>query len=347
MAEVEEKITNLDDIFYDKYVAKREQAIASDWPSILQQMIASNKKLAEEEAKSELQRQIDSMSIAEFESFSVFSDNKEKDQARVKADQYFLEHVQYHIDPKILEILEWKKPELNAERLKILSSANIKTWYTNYAKLWVVLVADDELKGKIKSKVIKEDLQKMTSSKIYAKQMMLTYNYAYCEIVPRMKLYIRSAVASKNWAKKAKDYYVSEEYRKIWMAKLREQQKNEDAINKLKDILKRNSQAAKLIDLIPKDINSLDYVTSNIRAKIDMLDPSGKTSDSVVGYLQNVSLANQILGSGISDEEFNNHLEANVTTIFKGYQELQAPTGAQKPITEFVKGFVGLAGGIS
>ncbi|KAF2069627.1 hypothetical protein CYY_009054 [Polysphondylium violaceum] len=288
------------------------------------------------------------MSIAEFESFSVFSDNKEKDQARFKADQYFLEHVQYHIDPKILEILDWKKPELNAERLKIINSADVKTWYTNYAKLWVVLVADDQLKGKIKSKVIKEDLQKMTSSEIYAKQIMLTYNYAYCELVPRMKLYIRSAEVSKSWAKKAKDYYLSEEYGKVWMAKLREQQKIEVKLNYAQDTLNLiPTLGKKWSDSIPKDFNSLDYVTSDIRAKIDMLDPSGKTSDSVVGYLQNVSLANQILGSGINDEEFNNHLEANVTTIFKGYQKLQAPTGTQQPIVTFVKDFAGLPGGIS
>jgi len=353
-ATVEEKITTLGEAFYDKYYIKREEVISNDLIKMLEnerkRLDDQAKALAAAEAAAELKKNIAAMNIQEFDSFTIFGEKKNYDIVRGKADNFFLENVQYHINPKVLEILGWSKPNLNADRLKIINdSSKNKAWYEKYARLWTVLLADDEseLKGKIKSKIIKEDLQKMSSSKVYVRQMMLIYNYAYCDHMPKMALYMRNKEESKKWAQKAKEYYLSEEYGKIWMGRLQEQQKNQNDLVKFAALLDQIDKTKKLSSLIPKDCNSLDWISSDIRAKVDILDPSGKTSTEIISYLNNISLYNQILEGGANDEEFEKHLESNIETLFKGYKDHNAPGTLQQPIVKFVKDIAGLPGGTS
>ncbi|KAF2071306.1 hypothetical protein CYY_007381, partial [Polysphondylium violaceum] len=97
--------------------------------------------------------------------YTVFTDIlKQKDKVRERADEIFLEHLQYHLDPKVLEALEWKKPTLDQDRLAMISGTKVKEWYTKYASLWVVLLTDYELPGKVKSNLIKADMQEMAAS---------------------------------------------------------------------------------------------------------------------------------------------------------------------------------------
>ncbi|EGG15590.1 hypothetical protein DFA_10432 [Cavenderia fasciculata] len=232
-------------------------------------------------------------SLANLVSYSCFENGDiYTDQVRKLSDKYFLDVVYYYMDDGLRSLMKWDKPALDNRLLEISSSAKVVAWYKKYATLYVHYLASEETTGKIKTKVVEADLKAMTSSKIYVKQTSAIYHYAFLMYIPWMALYIHDNPAK--WTEELKNYYLtSPEFAKIWIQNIQAQYQKEQNFQKIADIF-ANAGLKKEADLIanlPREYNSLDYMISNARNKLDMLDPSGKTSTAVTTHLYSSSYA--------------------------------------------------------
>ncbi|KAF2071650.1 hypothetical protein CYY_007025 [Polysphondylium violaceum] len=267
--------------------------------------------------------------------------NKQKDKVRERSDRIFLENIQYHLDTNVLETLKWKKPTLDQDRLAMISGTKVKEWYTKYASLWVVLLTDYELPGKVKSDLIQADMQQMAATKIFTSQMTKIYNYAYLEINPDMAFYMNTAAA---WAPLLTDYYQSEEYLEFWIDKVMIQLQDDRLFQFYKDLLASYPIGVKFVDTLQNGNSSLDPICSDIRAKLDILDPTCRSSNKVIGYLQQVALTVHLLEGGLN-EKFEENLEQNLSILFNSYLEIENPNPEQSEIIEFIKGLIAISGG--
>ncbi|KAF2071305.1 hypothetical protein CYY_007380 [Polysphondylium violaceum] len=273
--------------------------------------------------------------------FTVFDLFKRKDKVRERADQIFLEHLQYYTDPKVLEALGWEKPTLDQDRLEMISDAQVKEWYTKYASLWVVLLTDYELPGKVNSNLIKADMQQMAASRIYTSQMTKIYNYAYLEAIPKMAFYVHTAAV---WTPLLTDYYMSKDYLEFWIDSVMLQIQNDQNLQFYKDLSASYTSGVNFVDTLQKNTNTLDSICSDIRAKLDILDPTCRSSNKVIGYLQQVSMVVHLLEGGLN-EKFEENLEQNITTLFNNYIAIKNPDDTQDDIIQFIKDLLAISGG--
>jgi len=302
------------------------------------------------------QNAIAGLNMKELDSLSIFNDkniNRGEDVVRVQADEYFLENIKFHLDSKILKIFEWKKPVLDQERLNIIDGDDIKLWYTKFASLWLVTIANEEesLKGKIKSDIIIKDFGNMVKDEIYIKQMLLLYNYAYLKKNQQILLYSRSVESSKEWAKAAKEYYKSKEYELVFFDKIEKEKKIarniQSALNKIHaeplydiaDGCLDISKAFKLPEKI-KEIN-VDTILIDIRTRLDYLDKSGWTSIDVLLHLYLLILTKHSTEGGIKNEVIQEQIKVNVRLLSKEFLKSE---DSENPFKQFFKEIQSIAG---
>ncbi|KYR02759.1 hypothetical protein DLAC_00222 [Tieghemostelium lacteum] len=192
------------------------------------------------------------------------------DIAQKVAQEYFNENVLYVLDgTKRKELLGMEKqPTLNKERLKIINGVpNDILWYGSFIKSWLpsVLANDKEVKEggkfKVNEKIIEADMSNECSKIPYLRQTKLLYHYAYVEKVDGFSDYLRDAA---RWTKEYSEFLVSEDQIEGWVALCK--------------------TAPALASIMYKQISS----------KLDLLDPTTKTSREVLMKLNMAVIIDEI-----------------------------------------------------
>ncbi|EGG19375.1 hypothetical protein DFA_02162 [Cavenderia fasciculata] len=224
-------------------------------------------------------------SLEELLSFSSFdSDDKYTDKVKQAADMHFISLVQYYMNDEVRNILGWSKPAPHARLLEIASSDKVVAWYKKYSLLYAHYLVSLQLKGAIKIKVLEADIKTMTSSKIYVKQTSAIFKFAFIERNPKITIYLKNA---KKWTEDLKNYYLTNsKCLEEWMRSFQENYNFETFFAKFANVFSstgHQTQANQILN-IPKTMNCLDSIVSNIRNKLDVLDQSAKSSSEVINF---------------------------------------------------------------
>ncbi|KAF2068251.1 hypothetical protein CYY_010424 [Polysphondylium violaceum] len=120
--------------------------------------------------------------------------------------------------------------------------------------------------------------------------------------------------------------------------------KNDQHFQFYKDLLASYPSGVNFVDTLQKTTNTLDPICSDIRAKLDILDPTCRSSNKVIGHLQQISMTVHLLEGGLN-EKFEENLEQNITTLFNNYLEIKNPDDTQADVIAFIKDLLAISGG--
>ncbi|EGG25228.1 hypothetical protein DFA_03476 [Cavenderia fasciculata] len=189
------------------------------------------------------------------------------------ADKYFIENVLHFGDPnnEVLKLFGITKPTIPQLRLDICDETLIGLWYGFYAIFYIPLMISQTAGSTIASKIdvqkCKDNLHTLETNQVYGNtfihQRMLLYKYAFCEKNPwMMKI-------QKNPER--------------WLPILTKDLKSEAFITKL--ISSQNSNKTK---------EQFHAYLVNLKAILDILDPTAKTSSNMVNTITAAALISKV-----------------------------------------------------
>ncbi|KYQ89017.1 hypothetical protein DLAC_10238 [Tieghemostelium lacteum] len=227
------------------------------------------------------------LSVANLNSLTPIVDGK--DMAQVNSETYINNNIIYYMDSTLRTTVLGKQsaPVLTGKLLEIATKDGAAKFYTDISTIWLAYgIAQSNADFKVNTKILDGDLTVFFQKKEFIDQSNWLYQYAFIEQVPHIDDYIKDRP----------DYW-AEQYYNFLMG---------DFLATYPSLVKANGQAVVNLLLRP------------ILAKLDLLDPSSRTSTDLQFKLQYALFQDQLyanVSTTTSQPVFENTLLKNINEI--------------------------------
>ncbi|EFA80821.1 hypothetical protein PPL_06409 [Heterostelium album PN500] len=212
------------------------------------------------------------LTAPDFLALSTFDKDTQIDFVKKRAEQFFVDLVCYHLSDAGLAALGMAKPSLNADLLELIQDTKISSYFQAYAPLWLLQAIyhydEGEYTSQIKGGAVENRMFALNRSNVFIRLTMMIYHIALKQLVPAMLPFI---------------YWSDVD---VFQARVR---------NYFKDV---GNTTRWLIDAIKcqnadvKDPSFFDsYRFSELKTKLDLLQPNNRLSNDLLGGLQYALLA--------------------------------------------------------
>eukprot|EP01133_Synstelium_polycarpum_P006695 gene6695-7786_t len=183
-----------------------------------------------------------------------------KDLAQIAAEKQLNTNIIYFMDDNLrTTVLNVDKPVLNAQIQAIVADPAAQAWYQSVTVPWLAMVVSNAVTTfTINTDILQGDLNVLFQNRSFITQSTLLYHYFYVTEAPTMSSYL--ADIDSNWLGQFITYLTSQTFLSNWPV-----------------VVQQTPQP--LVTMMQK----------NIVAKLDLLDPSGASSNQVM-YLLTQSL---------------------------------------------------------
>eukprot|EP01133_Synstelium_polycarpum_P008052 gene8052-9461_t len=232
------------------------------------------------------------------------------------ATHYFYENILYYTSQDIMTLFKLTYPVLTETRKEIVEPIMVKAWYVGFARGYFALALAESgstLAPKVNKEAVKEYMTMMMTSfnHSYTHQTKALFDYSFVQQNRWMEMFLKDKRGPKFWAKIYSVYLKKGPFLKDFLAW------NHD----------KTSRAG------------YHAALQNIKATLDVLDPSTNSSRDVVFYLNYMTvyyyIADKFHDTKIHEEIMNDTIAA----IFNKIVAKEAGDGFEPVLRDFIGAF--------